>query len=476
MPFTLDSWKQAISQRLEDWQSRWERVRNRGTAKLYPFLAATALWPVVQAVHDGDPAAWMVLGGVVAGVGSNLLANVVQDWANVAHSIDEADGAEKLAAAAADHAALRAELDAVLDKLDVLPQAQDAVDENNRAWFAETLRAELAALGNLARYDAVLKGGGALVQGDNAVGVGERGVNVVGDVEGSIFTGDNNQNVRADTYIDNRKIVSAPDKEDPLALRSAYLHHLFETVGQLTLSGIDPKAASEAEAQLNLGAVYTALLTLTPEECEDLQNGDAARLGGDAARLEMMQRHAQGEVRRLSVVAQLDRHARLVLLGDPGSGKSTFVNFVALCMAGDLLGKGAEGQGAGGIGLARLREQLPPEEEEGRRDDEKKEPEPQPWSHGALLPVRVVLRDFAARGLPPVGERATARHLWDFIVAELAAVTLDEYPQYLMLELRHRGGLLLLDGLDEVPEAGQRREQLKPVSYTHLTLPTKRIV
>jgi formylglycine-generating enzyme required for sulfatase activity len=228
------------------------------------------------------------------------------------------------------------------------------------------------------------------------------------------------------------------DTLSPADLRVAYLNHLISKVSQVPLSGIDPKAASDSQgkARLELRAVYTGLRTLTSEECERLQNREC---------LEEM----RGERRRLSALAQLDRHDRLVLLGDPGSGKSTFVNFVALCLAGEILGLDE-------ANLERLTEPLPQDD-----GDEDKEPDPQPWSHGAPLPVHVVLRDFAARGLPPAGEQATAKHLWDFIVNELDDAALDAYEKPLARELLKEGGVLLLDGLDEVPEAEHRREQIK---------------
>ena len=95
---------------------------------------------------------------------------------------------------------------------------------------------------------------------------------------------------------------------DPTPLRNAYLRWLLEQSSQLSLAGIDRKAAGKgAEDHLNLSAIYTALLTLEAEREQVLE-----RLGGSQ--------------RRRSAVAQLNRHARLVLLGDPGSGKSTFVN------------------------------------------------------------------------------------------------------------------------------------------------------
>ncbi|MDY0020145.1 MAG: SUMF1/EgtB/PvdO family nonheme iron enzyme [Anaerolineae bacterium] len=258
-------------------------------------------------------------------------------------------------------------------------------------------------------------------------GVGIRG--------GMILDG---QGIVVGDYSQSHVVINYYGPTDPheKELRQAYLNHLFAEVSPLALSGIDPKAASDAKASLNLSAVYTALLTLTPEECDRMDREGCPEKGGH-------------EARRLSALEHLDVQPRLVLLGDPGSGKSTFVNFVALCLAGEALGRTD-------ANLSRMTEPLPAEKEG-------ESPQPQPWSHKALLPVRVVLRDFAARGLPPAGQRATASHLYDFMETELKQAELGDYLPVMERELRGSGGLLLLDGLDEVPEADRRREQIKQV-------------
>ena len=243
---------------------------------------------------------------------------------------------------------------------------------------------------------------------------------------------DQSRAINTGTYIE-QQIVNTQPSGDAGKLREAYLNHLFESCRQLSLSGIDPAVASKAETRLHLDGVYTALLTLAPDLHERLE------------RDEKLER----ETRRLSALEQFNLHKRLVLLGDPGSGKSTFVNFVALCLAGEALQRPE-------ANLALLQAPLPIEKE-----NEKEKPPPQPWEHGALLPVRVILRDFAARGFLETEQNASAEHLWNFIAAELAPATLGEYAPHLKRELREHGGLLLLDGLDEVPEAQQRRLQIK---------------
>jgi formylglycine-generating enzyme required for sulfatase activity len=246
--------------------------------------------------------------------------------------------------------------------------------------------------------------------------------------------------IRAENVVSGVQVIhrwgQVPLTEDTVtSLERSYLNHLFETVGHVSLAGVDREVAGDTETRIDLHAVYTALLTLTTEECEHLRDKHCLP---EAVREE---RH------RLSALAQLERHDRLVLLGSPGSGKSTFVNFVALCLTGERLGRDE-------ANLERLTAPLP-------QGDEK--PEPQAWSHGPLLPVHVVLRDFAARGLPDPGETGTAQHLCDFVEAELASATLGDYADHLWRHLREEGGLLLLDGLDEVPAAKERRVQLRQV-------------
>jgi predicted NACHT family NTPase len=67
-----------------------------------------------------------------------------------------------------------------------------------------------------------------------------------------------------------------------------------------------------------------------------------------------------------------------------------------------------------------------------------------------------------ARGLPATSDAATVSGdtLWQFIVAELPT-TLQAFSDSLQDALQNTGGLLLLDGLAEVPEADQRRVHVK---------------
>jgi predicted NACHT family NTPase len=231
---------------------------------------------------------------------------------------------------------------------------------------------------------------------------------------------------------------------DPEHLRSSYLNRLVQVTRKLYLSGIDTRAIScEADECLNLDAVYTSLLTHSVEK-EELRLSDSPE-----------------KAVRLSALTLLDRHSRLVLLGYPGSGKSTFVNFVALCLAGERLNNEV-------AHLSRLTSPLP--DDEGKETEER-----QPWSHGALIPVLIVLRDFAARGL---SERAWDKSvLWHFIESELRSAMLGGFAPHLYKELMEQGGLILLDGLDEVSEADRCREQIKAsVEEFAATFHTCRIV
>lgn len=341
------------------------------------------------------------LAGVAGGVGANLLADQFLRWKQQARPPTPADVESWLQQELAQRPDLRAVLDEVLAKLEVVPELAVRLSEADKQWLREALRRELTALGNLPRFEAALSGIGAIAQ-NHSIAIGRA----------------------RDVTIQQGRV-----EPDTHPLREAYLNRLLEQCSSLSLTGIDPKAASShLEARLELSAVYTALLTREVE----LANRPATLLT---------------ETRPNSALEQLDRQPRLVLLGDPGSGKTTFVDFVAMCLAGELLGHPL-------ANLKLLSAPLP--DDEGQHQEQA-----QPWRHGALLPVKVVLRDFAARGLPAVGEAASAEHLWGFIVAELKQATLGAWAQPLSRELLERGGLLLLDGLDEVPEADRCRAQIK---------------
>lgn len=209
---------------------------------------------------------------------------------------------------------------------------------------------------------------------------------------------------------------------DPAKLREAYLYALQCDAGRMPLQDIDFKACSSS-VDLKLDAVYTALLTEESAERPDRQ-------------------YLYPITVRMSALEVLDRHPHVVLLGNPGTGKTTFINFIAWCMSGWL-------QGDSQKYLDLLTNPLPSDKE----SEKDKQPR-QSWDHKLLLPVRIILRDFAAKG------DISLNGLCKFVEDELNKYKLGDYAQHLFKELRD-GGLWLLDGLDEVPEADNCRVKIR---------------
>ena len=219
-------------------------------------------------------------------------------------------------------------------------------------------------------------------------------------------------------------------------LLAGYLAWLIKDSAPLKLRAIDQGAARSGRKPLGLTSVYVDLeLTLRlPEKRSllahlakpqlEMPGAGRARAGGEEAKS-----------RRVAVLEALAAHPRLVLLGAPGSGKSTLAAYLALSLAEGVSGRKKP--------LARLGPW---------------------WKSGALPPVPVVLREFAA-SLPKEITKGRARHLWDFLEAELARKGLPGQTTTVLRDLAGRSGVLfLLDGLDEARETSTRRRVLEAVT------------
>ncbi|MDD4964126.1 MAG: SUMF1/EgtB/PvdO family nonheme iron enzyme [Gallionella sp.] len=271
----------------------------------------------------------------------------------------------------------------------------------------EALKALLdAGLLQQVAYDAAvsamqaqLTGNGAIAQGENNVALGAGSVYINGNFN---FDGLLKQGTQANA-----------SKED---MQRAYLACILQSADELPLFANDKK--------LKLSSVYTALLTQRSES-------------------NVIEKSPEQQAKLLSALDVLNAEKKLVLLGGPGSGKSTFVNFVALSMAGELLGDNT-------LNLASLTAPLPNEQDS----------RPQHWDHGGLLPVLITLRDFASQ-LPPAGCPVNAETVCTHLQKKLQAYALADFYPHLRDEMLQGRAMILFDGLDEVPDADERRLQIK---------------
>ena len=187
-----------------------------------------------------------------------------------------------------------------------------------------------------------------------------------------------------------------------------YLRGLIADCQKLKLDVIDQKTATDSQSPMGLSKVYTQLMV-------------SAMDPRDAMLLEPRE-----ERKPMSATTFASAHRKAVILGKPGAGKTTFTDHLSLCLAGEILGD-AE------VNLAVLG---------------------QDWQGGVLLPLRVTLREYAARSLPK------DRSLWDHLALGWTG-SLKGLADPMRAFLLKHGGLLALDGLDEVPEASGCRDRVK---------------
>ncbi|SEQ77836.1 hypothetical protein SAMN05421690_1001119 [Nitrosomonas sp. Nm51] len=255
---------------------------------------------------------------------------------------------------------------------------------------------------------------------------------------GSVSVG---QNYAPITVTNHFVTQSGLTEEAIRKLEMQYLRRLIADCGGLDWLSL--MNLEEGEGGMCLDAVYTELLTEfrdkqeLPASREDVNEEDPVRQG------------------RLSAVELLNREPRLVLLGDPGSGKSAFVNFVALCLAGEQLGDS--------VNLMTLTQPLPDEDgrPQTRKVDASRVEVRQDWSQGVFIPLRIILRDFSASAsFPNDHDMPETHHLLEFLQSDLKRKGCEAYFKVLEEHLRNGQVLVMLDGLDEVPRAGDRRKHL----------------
>jgi len=217
--------------------------------------------------------------------------------------------------------------------------------------------------------------------------------------------------------------VPPPERE----IEERYLRSLVDAECRfLPLAGRDPRASTPSGLPMRLEQVYIALNTTerSPQAREEMHISFGVA--------EDLRRES------LSALRIFLDYSHLVLLGAPGSGKTTFAEHLALCLAGERLEPGS--------GWA-----------------ERLATHNAAWEGPAPLPIRIRLRHFAAdtECLPAAGDaQGRAEHLLAYVEKVSRQGHYGEnFPEHALACLDRGDALLILDGLDEVVDP-VRREQV----------------
>ena len=419
-------WKATAQDRLRRFASEAERW---ASGLLYGGLAASAVFPLVEAaggaLATGNIGLALQVGSLAGSlVGGNLLAEQISRW----HGRNEAEISAELAASAQSDPAWRDALDRLLLELEAPRIVQAVLPERDWDRFQRMLQSELEKLGNSQKYaDTVLYDQrGQTVGGNQQI--------ISGTVNGPAVAGNVEQ-------IGDRNYYEAPP--DPALARTATAkeRYLQATHRRCNVLPLAPLGGEESAGDdITLEQVYIALDTQNRRKLTDEEKAEVKKRQGQVN---------DDAERPVSVLEAAARSRRLVLLGDPGSGKSTFVRQLCAWHSLALLGQP--------LPLA-----LPPE-----------------WL-GQLLPLFTVIREVAGElaalkldGLSlEEQDRRLVAVLWAKWRAGLTHDRAGDFADELADRLEAGEALVVLDGLDEAP-VEQRTAVVRAIAalqrrYPHL--------
>ncbi len=245
--------------------------------------------------------------------------------------------------------------------------------------------------------------------------------------DSTIQTGRNNRIIHAGTYIEGN-VYKGPDPKNPQDALKAYRTVMASLTSSISMRGIDLTASDpNTQRTIGLANVYIDLDTTSQVEFEEprgrmkKQAKDMADATGASADVEMEFLRREEKTNPLSSLQAVVENRSLVIKGDPGSGKSTFVSFLTYCLSTNTTDnlKGWKKEDAD------------------------------------LLPVIVVLRDFV-KAFKKLPEQAEPHHIWDFIEKRLKDQNLSKASKPIHELLEEGKIILFFDGLDEVSTTPQR--------------------
>ncbi len=296
----------------------------------------------------------------------------------------------------------------MLQQLDAMQAAQTALAELNdqdKHWFLNTLRAELNKLGNLGTYEYIFNAGGTVLK-DIQVSGGEFVVN--------------NRPIYNIThqYLDATRGALT---DDELAHKLAdYLQWLRNDCSEIAMRCADE---TRILRPLTLARAFVPL-SLTVQSLDD----------------EAQQQRAKRNKPDLTTRELLALGKHLVLTGGPGSGKSTVLQYVAYEMATALLEQRTQS----------LEQDLA-----------------WPPARPVPVPVLIPLARYATHRRSLSAQAQADRTLAGFISTYLQGRSVAYgLPDDFFVQLITHGTpvMLLLDGLDEVPDADDRAEIAQAIS------------